>query len=136
MTAVSQEIARRDGAKARVLEALQRAGLNGCTNVDLCRPEVGGMRAVGRVHELRHEGHTITKQHEGGGIYRYWLRPASSCITYVTTAAAVAQRPLPPLPDAAIRFTPPPTMPVYTTAPTRTAARPTRTTSTVQGELF
>jgi len=99
MNATGQEIARRDGAKARVLDALRQAGLTGCTNVDLCAPSVGGMRAIGRVHELRREGHAITKAHEGGGIYRYWLRPPDSqCVTHIGSAASAAHRQLPPLP--------------------------------------
>lgn len=98
LNALEQEITRRAGAKDRVLDALRQAGLDGCTNVELCAPDVGGMRAIGRVHELRREGHDIYKQHEGGGVYRYRLRLKGSLVGYATTAQAVAQRGHPPLP--------------------------------------
>ena len=68
---VKVERDRLNAAALRVLAYLQRHGE--ATNVDLCRPDVGGMRAVGRIHELRKQGHVITKEHVDGGVWRYRL---------------------------------------------------------------
>lgn len=50
---VRQEMTRRTTSRDRVLRALVDAGPRGRTNVELCQPEIGGLRAVGRVDELR-----------------------------------------------------------------------------------
>ena len=68
---VKVERDRLNAAAARVLAYLQTCGE--ATNVELCRPDVGGMRAVGRIHELRQHGHAITKHHVSGGIWMYRL---------------------------------------------------------------
>lgn len=60
---------RLNAAALRVLEFLARHGE--ATNVELCDPSIGGMRAIGRVHELRRQGHHITKEHVTGGLWRY-----------------------------------------------------------------
>ncbi len=68
---VKVERDRLNAAAARVLAYLQRHG--DATNVELCCPDVGGMRAVGRIHELRRDGHVISKEHLHGGVWRYRL---------------------------------------------------------------
>ena len=75
MPDMPQELERRQNARERVLAALLRAGPKGCTNVDLCQPHIGGLRAIGRVHELRRDW-DIETRHEGmvGGRWRYILR--------------------------------------------------------------
>ena len=65
------ERVRLNASANRVLAYLQEHG--SATNVELCQPHVGGMRAVGRVHELRQAGYLIPKQHVKGGIWRYEL---------------------------------------------------------------
>jgi hypothetical protein len=57
----------------RVLALLKARGPQGATNVELCQPDTGGLRGVGRVHDLRQDGWNVTKQHEGGGVWRYRL---------------------------------------------------------------
>lgn len=57
----------------RVLEALQQAGPDGLTNVEICRPEIGGLRGGARLGELRRAGYPVNKVHIGGGKWRYWL---------------------------------------------------------------
>ena len=66
---VKVERERLNAAALRVLAYLEQHGE--ATNVELCRPEVGGMRAVGRIHELRRAGHAIEKKHLHGGIWAY-----------------------------------------------------------------
>lgn len=68
---VKVERDRLNDAAERVLAHLRAHG--SATNVELSVPEIGGMRAVGRIHELRKRGHAIVKAHEGGGIWRYRL---------------------------------------------------------------
>lgn len=65
------EQARRKGNRERALEALQAAGPRGITNIELV--QIAGLRAGGRVQELRDRGHVITCDHERDGIYRYTL---------------------------------------------------------------
>ena len=72
MTGMGAELTRRQNARARVLAALLAAGPRGCTNVELCQPHVGGLRAIGRVDELR-EQWDIETIRVGGGRYRYVL---------------------------------------------------------------
>lgn len=55
-----------------MLRALLEAGPRGVSNVDLCQPDVGGLRAVGRVDELRDTWDIETiRVHRG--LYRYVL---------------------------------------------------------------
>lgn len=68
---VATEIERLNAAALRVLAYLQRHG--SATNVQLCQPEVGGLRAVGRVFELRKQGYQIEKAHVAGGVWNYTL---------------------------------------------------------------
>ena len=68
---VKVERDRLNAAAARVLAYLRLHG--DATNVELCCPDVGGMRAVGRIHELRRAGHSISKEHVDGGVWRYRL---------------------------------------------------------------
>ena len=65
---VAKERARLNAAALRVLARL-KAGP--ATNWQLV--EVGGIRAVGRVHELREDGWQITKAHDTGGTWTYTL---------------------------------------------------------------
>lgn len=62
---------RLSGNRARVLAYLQQHG--SATNVELSRPDVGGLRGVGRVWELERMGYRITKAKEHGGTWRYTL---------------------------------------------------------------
>ncbi len=62
---------RLNASARRVLAYLREHG--SATNVELCQPHIGGMRAVGRVHELRQQGHLIPKAHVKGGVWRYTL---------------------------------------------------------------
>ena len=73
MSSLAPELARRSTARDRVLAALLAAGAKGCTNVELCAPDCGGMRAVGRVDELRDTWH-IETVHVRRGVYRYVLK--------------------------------------------------------------
>ena len=68
---VQTEPHRLHAACLRVLAHLQQHG--SATNVELSQPEVGGLRGVGRVFELKRAGYPITKKHEHGGIWRYTL---------------------------------------------------------------
>lgn len=68
---VATEIDRLNAAALRVLAYLQAHG--SATNVELCTPEIGGLRAVGRIHELRRSGHQIEKTHLHGGLWSYRL---------------------------------------------------------------
>jgi len=70
---IPQDLERRATARERVLAALEQAGPRGVRNVELCQPDVGGLRAIGRVHELRRDW-AIETRREGGGVYRYMLR--------------------------------------------------------------
>lgn len=71
--AVTLEKRRLNAAAIRVLIALQGAGEAGLTNVQLSVPAIGGLRAVGRIDELR-EHYAIEKQHVSGGTWRYIYR--------------------------------------------------------------
>ena len=64
---VKQEIDRLNAAARRVLARLQTGP---ATNVELSTPECGGLRAVGRIDELR-EFYDIRKEHVSGGLWRY-----------------------------------------------------------------
>jgi len=68
------DLGRRETNRDRVLQALKQAGAKGCTNVELARPSLGGLRAVGRVNELVHDGWVIDVRRVGGGIWRYVLK--------------------------------------------------------------
>lgn len=68
---VKVERDRLNAAAVRVLAYLQTH--QWATNIELSRPEVGGLRAVGRIHELRQHGHVIEKKHVDGGVWRYRL---------------------------------------------------------------
>lgn len=70
--AMREEMARRNTSRDRVLAALLEAGPRGVTNIDLCRQDVGGLRAVGRVDELREEWDIETVRVRRG-LYRYVL---------------------------------------------------------------
>jgi hypothetical protein len=69
-TPVQAEIARLNAAAERVLARLQ---IGPATNVELSKPEIGGLRFGGRLHELQQRGHVITKAHVKGGVWRYTL---------------------------------------------------------------
>lgn len=69
---VRQEMDRRVTNRDRVLAALHAAGARGLTNVELCQPTIGGLRAVGRVDELREYWHIETIRVRRG-LYRYVL---------------------------------------------------------------
>lgn len=71
---VQLERQRLTAAADRVLAAL-RTGPK--TNVQLCHPSVGGLRGVGRVHDLRTAGYDIRKAHQHGGIWLYTLQEHS-----------------------------------------------------------
>ena len=67
---LAQEQQRTDALMWRVLEALQRAGPAGVTNVELVR--IGGMNAAGRVSDLRcKHGKDILAERISGGLWRY-----------------------------------------------------------------
>jgi hypothetical protein len=66
---------RLSGNRARVLAYLQQHG--SATNVELSRPDVGGLRGPGRVWELNQMGYRITKAKEHGGTWRYTLEGAT-----------------------------------------------------------
>ena len=59
------------GNRARVLAYLKAHG--SATNAELTRPEVGGLRGVGRVWELERMGYRITRTHVSGGTHLYTL---------------------------------------------------------------
>lgn len=63
----AEDLGRARSAKARVLAFLQRHGV--ATNDELRHPFVGGARAMGRVHELQHEGHAITVRKLRGAVW-------------------------------------------------------------------
>ena len=90
MSDLAHEFTRRTTARDRVLAALEAAGPRGCRNVDLCRPAVGGLRAMARVHELQRDGLDISVVREGaGGIWRVTLhgtRPADPTTATATPA--------------------------------------------------
>jgi len=66
---VAVERQRLNAAAQRVLARLQQGP---ATNAQLV--EVGGIRAVGRVFELKRDGWQIEKAHVSGGTWRYTLR--------------------------------------------------------------
>jgi hypothetical protein len=70
---VARERARLCAAAERVLALLRQRSDAGATNVELSHPDVGGLRAVGRIHDLRQRGHHISKAHIKDGLWRYWL---------------------------------------------------------------
>lgn len=55
----------------KVLERL-RQGI--ATNIELCTQELGGLRAIGRIHDLRLHGHVIESRHVKGGLWEYELK--------------------------------------------------------------
>ncbi len=55
----------------RVLQALREARGGWLANHELATPEIGGLRAVGRIDELRTAGHNIEKRHVKGGCWQY-----------------------------------------------------------------
>lgn len=87
MTALTDDLARRSTARSRVLAALIVAGPRGCRNVDLALPSIGGLRAMGRVHELQREGHDITVTREQGGVWRVILHGTAPVVPAVDLAA-------------------------------------------------
>jgi len=66
-----EERARLTANALRVLAYLQTH--EEATNVELCRPEVGGLRAIGRVWDLQQAGYPITRRKVRGGIHAYRL---------------------------------------------------------------
>lgn len=60
-------------ARSRVLWALQKAGVRGCTTADLASPIVGGVRFGARIKELRDEGWTIVATPLRPGSHHYEL---------------------------------------------------------------
>ncbi len=67
---VAEEIVRRSRNKDRVLARLEQGP---ATNVELVA--IGGMRAMGRVHELRQAGYRIITERVDGGLWRVTLQP-------------------------------------------------------------
>lgn len=64
---------------AAALRVLDRLKKGPAFNYELATPEVGGLRGVGRIPELRKQGYAIEKTHISGGTWRYELKesPAS-----------------------------------------------------------
>ena len=60
---------RLNAAALRVLEHLKAHG--SALNWELAAPELGGLRAAGRVWELVQDGHDIRKEHVERGTWRY-----------------------------------------------------------------
>jgi hypothetical protein len=68
----SADRARADAQSGKILEMLTAAGAHGCTNSQLWAV----CHAVNsRISDLRKRGHTIEAVSEGGGIWRYRLKP-------------------------------------------------------------
>ena len=67
-TPVTQELSRRSRNAQRVLERLR---IGPATTRELV--DVGGLRAPGRVHELRQQGYEIAVDHKAGGLFVYTL---------------------------------------------------------------
>ena len=63
---MTSETQRRQTNREKVLAHLQL--WRTARNVDLVT--IGGMRAMGRVHELQHAGYDIAVTHERGGVWR------------------------------------------------------------------
>jgi hypothetical protein len=70
LSPVARERQRLNAAALRVLERLKQGP---ACNYELATPEIGGLRAIGRVHELQKAGYAITKEHLSGGTWRYAL---------------------------------------------------------------
>ena len=83
MNPIGQEIARRIPKKIRVLRLLELAGARGCTTIELIQGG-GGLRAAGRVDELRGLGYRITAKQEQGGTWRYTLVGTPPCVARPT----------------------------------------------------
>lgn len=66
----SETMKRLNSSCLRVLDYLRKGP---ATNVELCTPAIGGLRAIGRVHDLRQAGYVITTTHVKGGVYEYRL---------------------------------------------------------------
>lgn len=71
---MAREQERRTSHRERVLQALRAAGAAGVLNVILCRKDIGGSRAGGRVQEWRDRGYVIDCDRVEDGVYRYTLR--------------------------------------------------------------
>lgn len=67
---VKRERQRLNAAARRVLARLREGP---ALNFELCTPAIGGLRAIGRVDELRREGWDVRKEHVSGGTWRYTL---------------------------------------------------------------
>lgn len=87
---------RLSSARDRILAALEAAGPAGMTNVDICHPDIGGLRGGARLGELKRSGLPIQKERLGGGVWRYWLNkePMAKKKTQ-TPSAPVAKKPGP-----------------------------------------
>lgn len=71
---VQAEMERRNAAEDRVVAYLTAHG--SATNVELCRPEVGGNRAIGRLWAAqRRRRINVRKEHVKGGIWKYIVIP-------------------------------------------------------------
>lgn len=70
---VARERKRLNAAALRVLSYLQFHHGCWCSNVELCQKDIGGMRATGRMSELRAEGWDIEKRHVKDGCWEYRL---------------------------------------------------------------
>ena len=67
---VAGEIRRRSAAQRRVVAYLKAHGR--ATNVELCRPEVGGNRGIGRLWQAVQAGEVaVRKSHVKGGVWQY-----------------------------------------------------------------
>jgi hypothetical protein len=64
---------RRPTAKQRVVAELRTRGPRGLTTAEISHPSIGGIRASGRVHELREDGYVIHVSRVRDGCYRYVL---------------------------------------------------------------
>lgn len=65
------EIKRLHSGSMRVLDRL-RQGV--ATNVELCTKEIGGLRAGGRIFDLRKAGYSIETRHVQGGVWEFELK--------------------------------------------------------------
>lgn len=71
---VKQERQRLNAAAVRVLERLKATPGEWVSNVELSRPEHGGLAGIRRKWELEQEGHVIERRHVKGGSWEYrWM---------------------------------------------------------------
>jgi hypothetical protein len=97
-------VRRRPSAKQRVLAELRRAGPRGLTTAQISHPSIGGIRATGRVHELREAGWIVeaTRVREGSWLYRLISEPDGTLVTPAPGDAPALFDPQPAPPANAI----------------------------------